>query len=681
MGEKIKPYFIVKEIIMKRVSTVVLAILCGLTTVRTQSYLETARRTIPTPPDVTGDPCNSGVARSLVFDFEPLREGSSALDLVLGKTVWEVEPFWEDPVMYRFRYSYNVNGEFPENLQFDYWSSPCWTPLYVNKLVFGRLRPYASPPRRDLALIQSGFPYRTRIYQNTMGTILPLSPSQDLNGNAVDGSWGAFTSNDQLDDLAVSDPGNVNGSQIRIYPNNGDGTLNETGVLVFYNLAGKIVLAQINKEIDYPVSVDKLDLVGVAGTEINIWANDNANGMYLLQNPIGLGIGASITSLMVSDINNDGYNDIVVGYNQGVQLFLNTGGPTPTIHSTPDWWYTIPPGQFRTHLIAVGDIGSRTEEGGGSRTDGWNDLVVINAGESAPYMAPTVRVFANQRGIGQYPLFKPSPQQQFTPSGGEKGGDEDPPCEEDVQEIGLADVHSTGGLSLFFVKKCEFGLYMLWHDGDPAPAPPKGVSAGYTPCPSIQHPVISWAQNSERDLSGYNIYKSSDGGQQWVRQNTSLITGNSWIDYTEGIDCEIHEGWPVWRYYYVTSVDNAVNESSPSAQVAALVDGEAPIEKRAVGAVEKPKSYALHTAFPNPFNPSTEIKFDLPNGGFVSLAVYDILGRAVAELVNDYREAGYHSATWNAANVSSGVYFARVTVRNELGRVQYTKMSKLVLMK
>jgi hypothetical protein len=226
---------------------------------------------------------------------------------------------------------------------------------------------------------------------------------------------------------------------------------------------------------------------------------------------------------------------------------------------------------------------------------------------------------------------------------------------------------------------CQADIYTASVDWPPAA--PGNVCVGFTPCPSVQHPVISWTPNTEPDLSGYNVFKRNDVNQPWAQQNTSLITGNSWIDYAEGVDCQVHQGYPVWRYYHVTAVDVVENESSPSAQVAALVDGQAPIEKRAGGSAEKPESYALHASYPNPFNPTTQIKFDLAGGGSISLAVYNVIGRKVAELVNEYREAGYHSATWNAANVSSGVYFARFTVSNELGRVQYTKMSKLMLIR
>ena len=65
----------------------------------------------------------------------------------------------------------------------------------------------------------------------------------------------------------------------------------------------------------------------------------------------------------------------------------------------------------------------------------------------------------------------------------------------------------------------------------------------------------------------------------------------------------------------------------------------------------------------------------------VSLVVYDVLGRNVAELASGHQEAGYHSATWTAVGQASGVYFARFTVSSAQGNVSYTKVDKLVLMK
>ncbi|RJP74183.1 MAG: T9SS C-terminal target domain-containing protein [Candidatus Zixiibacteriota bacterium] len=72
--------------------------------------------------------------------------------------------------------------------------------------------------------------------------------------------------------------------------------------------------------------------------------------------------------------------------------------------------------------------------------------------------------------------------------------------------------------------------------------------------------------------------------------------------------------------------------------------------------VETPADYALLGAFPNPFNPSTTIRFDLPEASDVTLTVFDLTGRAVANLVSGHREAGTHTATFDAAHLASGMY-------------------------
>jgi flagellar hook assembly protein FlgD len=73
----------------------------------------------------------------------------------------------------------------------------------------------------------------------------------------------------------------------------------------------------------------------------------------------------------------------------------------------------------------------------------------------------------------------------------------------------------------------------------------------------------------------------------------------------------------------------------------------------------------LAGASPNPFNPATEILFQLPAPTHASLAIYDVAGRMVRELASGFHEAGHHRVRWNGTDhggraVSSGVYFARL---------------------
>ena len=70
-----------------------------------------------------------------------------------------------------------------------------------------------------------------------------------------------------------------------------------------------------------------------------------------------------------------------------------------------------------------------------------------------------------------------------------------------------------------------------------------------------------------------------------------------------------------------------------------------------------PVSYNLEQNYPNPFNPSTMIKFSIPEASVVKIIVTDILGREVATLVNDELGAGNYSVSFDAAKISSGVYF------------------------
>jgi hypothetical protein len=76
-------------------------------------------------------------------------------------------------------------------------------------------------------------------------------------------------------------------------------------------------------------------------------------------------------------------------------------------------------------------------------------------------------------------------------------------------------------------------------------------------------------------------------------------------------------------------------------------------------------SFSLAQNYPNPFNPSTTIKFRLTQSGVVNLAVYDIMGREISTLVNEFRAAGEHEVRFNASQLSSGVYLYRLRMGNQ----------------
>ena len=92
------------------------------------------------------------------------------------------------------------------------------------------------------------------------------------------------------------------------------------------------------------------------------------------------------------------------------------------------------------------------------------------------------------------------------------------------------------------------------------------------------------------------------------------------------------------------------------------------------------KEFCLEQNYPNPFNPSTKIKYEIPDQArndnvYVTLKVYDILGREITMLVNEQQQPGLYEVEWNADNNLSGVYFYRIMAG------EFTKAKKMILIK
>ena len=95
-----------------------------------------------------------------------------------------------------------------------------------------------------------------------------------------------------------------------------------------------------------------------------------------------------------------------------------------------------------------------------------------------------------------------------------------------------------------------------------------------------------------------------------------------------------------------------------------------------------PQAIKLSQNFPNPFNPVTVIRFELPVASRVSLNVFDLLGRNVASLVGGMMEAGYHSTEWNAQAAASGLYFYRLEVSTiENPQTEFVETRKMLLLR
>jgi hypothetical protein len=97
-----------------------------------------------------------------------------------------------------------------------------------------------------------------------------------------------------------------------------------------------------------------------------------------------------------------------------------------------------------------------------------------------------------------------------------------------------------------------------------------------------------------------------------------------------------------------------------------------------VGGIETfeiPNHYILNQNYPNPFNPTTKIKFGIPKSANVKLTVYDVLGRQVRVLVNQFKQANTYEVDFDGSNLPSGVYFYKLVTDD------FTSTKKMLMVK
>jgi hypothetical protein len=94
-----------------------------------------------------------------------------------------------------------------------------------------------------------------------------------------------------------------------------------------------------------------------------------------------------------------------------------------------------------------------------------------------------------------------------------------------------------------------------------------------------------------------------------------------------------------------------------------------------VNSIKATDGYVLGQNYPNPFNPATTISFSVPTQSFVSLKVFDTLGREVSTLLSQQLSVGTYSRQWNTEGLSSGVYFYRLQAG------EYVETKKMILLK
>ena len=157
------------------------------------------------------------------------------------------------------------------------------------------------------------------------------------------------------------------------------------------------------------------------------------------------------------------------------------------------------------------------------------------------------------------------------------------------------------------------------------------------------------------------IYKwmSCDSSASCFDSNQSLTALSDTRIYLGISGFTLHPRNAVKLYYAIVSGTSIAEMLDNVRRAQAVYDSTL-----VVGVEDRPEimrhSFVLYQNYPNPFNPTTVIRFKLPEKGFTTLSIYDVLGREVSRLVNEVRQSGEYKIWWDASNLPSGVYFYRV---------------------
>lgn len=231
---------------------------------------------------------------------------------------------------------------------------------------------------------------------------------------------------------------------------------------------------------------------------------------------------------------------------------------------------------------------------------------------------------------------------------------------------------------LYTIWKSNQSNYLKLRHYDLEPLPPTNFSGTN----ENGHPRLNWTLSADPDVGFYEIYWKVDplegSGTDWALLTTVNQGTSTFLD--QGVELN---GTRLGKVLYkVRSKEFATdgydiyqNLSAFTSQVLFNYSG---LNKITIG--NEPGSFELSTNYPNPFNPSTTISFSIPEKSFITLKVYDMLGREVAELVNEELQTGSFEKTFEASSLASGVYIYRITAMKE-GKILFNESKQMLLIK
>ena len=172
--------------------------------------------------------------------------------------------------------------------------------------------------------------------------------------------------------------------------------------------------------------------------------------------------------------------------------------------------------------------------------------------------------------------------------------------------------------------------------------------SSFTSSVNVRNIKLNWITASEQNNSGFDIERTETGSSNSGYRKIGFVTGNGTKNTPTNYSYE-DKNLNTGKYQYrLKQIDNNGNFEYHN------LNG--------IAEIGIPAKFNLSQNYPNPFNPTTKINFDIPNDSRVNITIYDVSGRDVRTIVNEYKNAGYYTVQFDASGMSSGVYFYRLSI-------------------
>jgi hypothetical protein len=228
-----------------------------------------------------------------------------------------------------------------------------------------------------------------------------------------------------------------------------------------------------------------------------------------------------------------------------------------------------------------------------------------------------------------------------------------------------------------YMNETKSNVATLWYsEWDQAWTSITNVARGYGSSPNWRQAIplpaqvvlVSPANNATNVSTSPTPGWQASAGALWYRLRVFTQAGSLVLDDPNVVGTSRAIGPLAKTAQYTWTVSGVSNISEGSLSTSFKFTTAAVGSEVSDRAADVPTVYALAQNFPNPFNPTTVISFQLPVVSDVHLAVYDMLGHEVSVLVDERREAGYHDRQFDASGLPAGMYFYRLQARPDNGR-------------